>query len=77
MEASGLPMTINITQDTHARIKGLFVTQYRGKFMVKNKGEMAMYLLERIKPELTADALGNLPNKEFMRIYRELEQGAG
>ncbi len=65
MESSGEPDKINVSADTYAMVKDLFDFEYRGKVQAKNKGTMDMYFLERIKPELSADETGLLPNARF------------
>ena len=65
MESSGEPDSINISSDTYDLVKNFFVCRHRGQIEVKGKGELDMYFLERIKPELSADDEGILPNERF------------
>ncbi len=67
MESSGIVGEINISGDTYNLVKDFFECTYRGKVAAKNKGEIDMYLITRIKPELSADAEGKIPNAEFLR----------
>lgn len=68
MESSGIVGEINISGDTYALVKDFFDCTYRGKIAAKNKGEIDMYLIARIRPALSADAEGKIPNAEFLRL---------
>ncbi len=65
MESSGVPEKVNISGDTYALVKDFFDCEYRGKIHAKGKGEIDMYFLQRIKPGLSADDAGLLPNGKF------------
>ncbi|MEQ8353690.1 MAG: adenylate/guanylate cyclase domain-containing protein [Leptospiraceae bacterium] len=65
MESSGSPGMVNISGATYDLVKDLFECEHRGKVQAKGKGEMDMYFLHRIKPELSADEDGLLPNAMF------------
>ncbi len=39
---------------------------YRGRLAEKNKGEIAMYFVQRLKPEFAADADGIVPNERLL-----------
>lgn len=65
MESSGTPGEINISASTHDLVKDFFECHFRGKVQAKGKGEMDMYYVGRIKPELSADEDGLLPNGKF------------
>ena len=59
MESSGIPGKVNISGDTYNLIKDHFICTYRGKIEAKNKGEIDMYIVEKIKkhklePELSS-----------------------
>ncbi len=56
---------INISGKTFDLVHPFFKCTYRGKLAAKNKGEIDMYYVERIKPELSEDELGLKPNKQF------------
>lgn len=52
MESSGVPGKVNISGDTYEKVKEAnneFTFEYRGKIEAKNKGEVDMYFVERIK----------------------------
>ncbi len=64
MESSGEAGKINISGSTYELVKDFFICEYRGKMPVKYKGEIDMYFVEGIRPELTEND-GVTPNKEF------------
>ena len=68
MESSGIVGEINISGDTYDYVRDYFACRYRGKVAAKNKGEIDMYLIERIKPEYSADSDGKIPNDKFLAL---------
>ena len=64
MESSGEPGKINISGPTYDFVKDFFICEYRGKMPVKYKGEIDMYFVEGIRPELSQDIKG-MPNEKF------------
>jgi adenylate cyclase len=64
MESSGDGGKINISGTTHEFVKEFFTCQYRGKMPVKYKGELEMYFVEGISPDLCNEDGG--PNKKFI-----------
>lgn len=52
MESSGMPGKINISGVTYAYVKDFFICEYRGKMPVKYKGDLDMYFVKGIRPEL-------------------------
>jgi class 3 adenylate cyclase len=65
MESSGSQGKINISESTNRIVSKYFQTEYRGKIQAKNKGELNMYYLLRLKPEFATDADGTEPNEVF------------
>jgi adenylate cyclase len=65
MESSGVPGEINITGTTYLLVKGFFVCEYRGKMPIKYKGEIDMYFVKGIIPELSVNGEGKVPNELF------------
>jgi class 3 adenylate cyclase len=63
MESAGEAGKINISGTTYEFVKEFFECDHRGKMPVKYKGELDMYFVKGIKPELT-DAAG-IPNSKF------------
>jgi adenylate cyclase len=64
MESSGEGGKINISGTTYEFIKEFFVCEYRGKMPVKYKGELEMYFVNGILPELCDENGG--PNRKFI-----------
>lgn len=64
MESSGEPGKVNISGTTYEMVKEFFICEYRGRMPVKYKGEIEMYFVNGVRPELSIDMKG-LPNKKF------------
>ena len=73
MESSGSPGMVNVSGETYDLVKDLFECEYRGKVQAKGKGELDMYFVHRIKPELSADEEGLLPNAMFEMARTNLD----
>jgi ligand-binding sensor domain-containing protein/class 3 adenylate cyclase/predicted metal-dependent HD superfamily phosphohydrolase len=65
METSCEAGKVNISGKTFDMIEPYFECTYRGKIPAKNKGEIDMYYVNRIKPELSIDGKGLEPNDAF------------
>jgi adenylate cyclase len=65
IESAGEPGRINVSENTYGFVRHLFDFEERGPVEIKNGGSVPMYFLERIKPELSADASGTTPNEKF------------
>ena len=68
MQEGGEVGKVNVSGDTYHFIKDYFECTHRGPIKVKNKGEIEMYFVNRLKPEYSADKDGIVPNKEFSKI---------
>jgi adenylate cyclase len=64
MESSGEAGKINISGTTYEFVKEFFECEYRGKMPVKYKGELEMYFVNGILPDL-CDKNGG-PNRKFI-----------
>jgi adenylate cyclase len=64
MESSGEAGKINISGQTFELVKDFFICEYRGKMPVKYKGDIDMYFVKGIRPELSLD-LKVIPNRKF------------
>jgi class 3 adenylate cyclase len=64
MESSGIPGRVNISGITYSLVKDYFICEYRGKLPVKYKGNIDMYFVNGLRPELSIDLKG-LPNRRF------------
>jgi len=64
MESSGEAGKVNISSETYKLVKDYFICEYRGKLPVKYKGNIAMYFVKGLRPELSVNLIG-LPNRKF------------
>ncbi|MFC2129329.1 adenylate/guanylate cyclase domain-containing protein [Bacteroidota bacterium] len=64
MESSGEGGKVNISGMTYSLVKDYFICEYRGKLPVKYKGNIDMYFVTGLRPELSVDLQG-LPNRRF------------
>ena len=71
MEAAGMPGEVNISKDMYERVKHFFICEGRGLLPVKGKGDMEMFLVRGIRPEL--EDRPNHPNAEFKALYARLK----
>lgn len=67
MEAGGEVGKVNISGTTFEMASEFFTCHYRGKVKAKNKGEIDMYFVEKIRPELSVNGEGIVPNDTFQR----------
>ncbi len=65
LESSGVAGRVNISRATYEQVKDFFDCEYRGAVAAKNKGEIEMYFVNRIRPELSSDGAGQTPNDAF------------
>jgi class 3 adenylate cyclase len=65
MESSGDIGKVNISSMTYEFVKDFFICEFRGKMPVKYKGEIEMYFVSGIRPELTEAGNAIIPNKKF------------
>ena len=75
MESSGEAGKVNISGHTYEMVKDFFICEYRGKMPVKYKGDIDMYFVKSIRPELSLD-LKLIPDKKFfvqLQILRLLD----
>ena len=66
MESSGVPDHINVSEAVASRIEPYFVVERRGKVQAKNKGELEMAFVHRLRPEWSADDGGSSPSMELL-----------
>jgi class 3 adenylate cyclase len=64
MESSGEAGRINISGTTYEFVKDFFICEHRGKMPVKYKGEIDMYFVNGIVPELRDE--NGKPNSKFI-----------
>jgi class 3 adenylate cyclase/putative methionine-R-sulfoxide reductase with GAF domain len=73
MESSGSVGEVNVSGDTYELVKDFFICEYRGKVPAKNKGEIDMYFIKSIRPELALDKEGTIPGKAFAEKREQLK----
>jgi adenylate cyclase len=64
------PGRINVAGSTFHQVATRFETEPRGRIEVKHMDTIDMYFLNRIQPDLAADAEGCLPNDRFWNTSR-------
>jgi len=74
MESSGTAGKVNISAITYGMVKEYFICEYRGKLPVKYKGNIDMYYVNGLRPELAVD-LKEIPNKRFFTKLQLLRLG--
>jgi adenylate cyclase len=74
MESSGTAGKINISGITYSMVKDYFICEYRGKLPVKYKGNIDMYYVNGLRPELSVDLKG-IPNRRFFIKLQILRLG--
>jgi adenylate cyclase len=75
LESSGVAGRVNISRATYERVKDFFECEYRGRVAAKNKGEIDMYFVNRIRTELARDAAGETPGEPFFELYERIKRG--
>src|SRR5215475_3967792 len=65
MESAGTAGKINVSEAIYHRTKDLFDFDPRGSVEAKNKGQLQMFFLLRIKASLARDAEGHVPSEAF------------
>jgi hypothetical protein len=68
MEMMGEAGKVTVTGATFELIEPYFECSFRGKAQSKSKGLIDMYVVERIKPELSLKGEGIFPNERFNQI---------
>lgn len=65
MESSGIKGKVLISVMTYELVKEFFECDYYGKLPVKYKGNLDIYVVKGIKPELSERGEGLVPDKQF------------
>lgn len=71
MEEASEPGRINMSENTWIQVRDFFDCSFRGSHEIKHIGEIRMYFLERLAPEMTDDVFGVKPNSRFWDAYCE------
>lgn len=70
LESSGEAGMLNISETTYNVVKDFFECEFRGKIKAKNKGEIAMYFVSKIKKEFSTDN-GKNPSTDFIKKLKQ------
>ena len=70
MEMLGEPGKVTITGHTFQQIEPYFECDYKGKALTKSRTKVDMYVVLRIKPELSVHGEGLIPNSRFEDIKK-------
>ncbi len=73
LESLGVKGKILISANTYELVKEFFACEYYGKMPIKYHGDIDMYMVKGIKPELAADDAGLVPNKLFQTRFGLLQ----
>lgn len=68
MEMLGEAGKVTITGSTFALIEPYFECTFKGKAQTKSRGLIDMYIVDRIKPELSIKGEGIFPNDKFNQV---------
>ena len=68
MESSGVARRVNVSQATYAATRDFFAFEPRGRIEAKGKGAVEMYFVTGLRPELSEDAAGRVPNARFREL---------
>ncbi len=73
MESSGEVDRVNISEATFKLVEPFFTCTYRGMVAAKNKGQIGMYFVEGIRPELCDRGQRLVPNQKFRDLLQTLQ----
>ena len=69
LESSGQPGEVNISRETYELVHPFFECEHRGKIPAKHKGDLDMYFVRGIRPELCDNAKSGTPGSAFQSLY--------
>jgi len=75
MEANGASGRINISEAVAGHTKALFELEPRGAIETKHGRQLEMFFFNRLRPELSRDTDGRLPNEKFAAECNRLVTG--
>ncbi|MCB1327683.1 MAG: adenylate/guanylate cyclase domain-containing protein [Spirochaetales bacterium] len=77
MESAGVTGQVNLSATTAGMVSDFFLCESRGPVHAKNMGEMEMFLLRSLRPELEDPRRPGVPGPAFHRLYEDLERKTG
>ena len=75
LESTGVTGRVNISGTTFELVREFFQCEYRGKVAAKHKGEVDMYFVLGLLPELSRADEPRVPNERFHTMYDALASG--
>jgi class 3 adenylate cyclase len=72
MESTGAPGRVNVTGSVMRQVETYVVSEARGKVIIKGKGEVESWFIDRLRPEYSADPQGRSANDLLMGIRNAL-----
>ena len=72
LESTGVTGKVNISGATFELVREFFQCEYRGKVAAKHKGEVDMYFVQGLLPELCRPDESRVPNERFRTMYDRL-----
>ena len=72
LESGGVAGRVNVSSETHALVRDFFECEYRGRVPAKHKGEVDMYFVNGVLPDLRSRDEDGVPTTEFHTKYRRL-----
>ena len=70
-----MPGKINVSEPVAGHVKTLFELEPRGRIETKHHRQLEMFSLNRLKPNLSRDSEGRVPNDEFASERNRLLTG--
>jgi adenylate cyclase len=70
-ESSGMTGKINIASSTYELVKDFFECEYRGEIPAKQKGNIKMYFVNGLLPELQREGHSQIPNHGYESRYQK------
>lgn|GEM_PF-2404563 len=68
---------VNISPATYELVADFLLCEYCGRIPAKNKGELDVYFVQSLRPELRHNHQPHLPNGEFSHRYAALHPQPG
>ena len=72
MESGGAPGRVNVSRSTYELVASLFATEARGRHAAKGKGELEMFFVNGLRPELSEGGDGRTPTAAFHELADQL-----
>lgn len=70
LETKSIPGEINISKDVVDKIRQYVILEKRGKIPIKNRGEIEMFFLKKLRPEYSEDESGIYPNSKMLESIK-------